>query len=293
MRVDEQFRELNRLNGLLLHYFSSDRLLNQCLSPDNTLLLSMSPQRADVLLKLEKEIAHLLADTDALLLGYEQYLLTGAKGKETTDKITTAQASLEVLKGRVNQIQQRVETQLVAVTAGLTTAQELLPDPVCFRQWRMDCVALRDSLLQLSLPRQADEVNSIHDIIFLIHQWFVDMLGDIAVASGQGEKIKKSKKLTMVNFPSPHSVGIFGDECAAALEGYGSYNTVLNMDGVCIINTQINYHKGVIEVIENGPGGKDRTLKVRMIDDFNSSWVAASKPQGLDGKFTRFLSWRY
>ncbi|MBO9482782.1 PEP/pyruvate-binding domain-containing protein [Salinisphaera sp. G21_0] len=290
MRVDEQFRELNRLNGLLLHYFSRDRLLNQCLSPDNNLLLSMSPQRAEVLLKLEEEIAHLLADTNALLLGYEQYLLTGAKGEDATDKITTALDSLEVLKGRVNQIQQRVATQLVAVTAGLTTAQELLPDPVCFRQWRMDCVALRDSLLQLSLPRQADEVDSIHDIVFLIHQWFVDMLGDIAVASGQGETIKKSKKLTMVHFPSPNSVDIFTDECAAALEGFGSDNTVLNMDGVCIINTQINYHKGVIEVMADGPGGKGRTLKVRMVDDFNSRWVTSSNPKGRDGKCKRFFN---
>ncbi|MGO0309346.1 PEP/pyruvate-binding domain-containing protein [Endozoicomonas acroporae] len=288
MRVDEQFRELNRLNGLLLHYFSRDRLLNQCLSSDNNLLLSMSPQRAEVLLKLEEEIAHLLADTDALLLGYEQYLLTGAKGEETTEKITTALASLEVLKGRVNQIQKRVATQLVAVTAGLTTAQELLPDPVCFRQWRMDCVALRDSLLQLSLPRQADEVDSIHDIVFLIHQWFVDMLGDIAVASGQGETIKKSKKVTMVNFPSPHSADMLGDKCATALEEYGVHNTVLNMDGVCIINTKIKYHKGVIEVIENGPGGKGRTLKIRMVDDFRSASDLESGAW-LEGKLKRFF----
>ncbi len=283
VRVDHQFKWLNSQNTRLLQYFDRDGLINRCLSPEGTILVSMSPQRHQILNALNDEIAHFFADTDALLKGYGNYLNAGTEGENTLPKITTYLESLENLKTRVGEIKAKVNTGLERITEGFAENNELLHNPANFSQWQMDCQDLKNHLQALSQPQTADQVRSVHDIIFLVHKSFVDILADVASASGQGVTEQKSEVVTFVNFNTPGMAKLLDDQCAAVLENYGNRNTVLNMDGVSIISTDINHHKGVIELVDKGAGSQGRLMRVRMIDNLNDN------PTCPEGKFKRFL----
>ena len=282
-QVDHQFKWLNSQNTRLLQYFERDGLINRCLSPEGTVLVSMSPQRHQILSSLQDEISHFLADTDALVQGYGNYLNEGEKGENTSPKIKSYLENLEVLKARVSDIKAKVNMGLERITEGLLSDDELLKNPGNFSQWQADCQDLKNSLQELSQPRTADQVRSIHDTIFLIHKSFVGILADVANASGQGTVNKASDRVTFVNFNSLGMTKLLDDQHAKQLENYGNRNTVLNMDGVSIISTDINYHKGVIELIDKGAGSQGRLMRVRMIDNFKDT-----EPH-VEGKFKRYL----
>ena len=267
-RVDQQFQELTRLNTHMLDYFSAHRLLNQCLSPDNSLLLSMSPQRGQVMSQLLHEVAHLLADTESLLCGYERFLQTGLSGDPNSSRLANRLTRLETLRRSFESVQKQVTEQLQAVARGLCPDRELLSAPGNFRQWHRDCQALQNTLQKLCLPKVPEAVASIHDIVFLVHSWFVDILGEVAMASGQGVRLNRSHRLELVNFPSPDMINMLSDEDVQLLEKYGRRHTVLNLDGMSIITTEIKYHHGSIELIEHAGGDKGRTLRMTMADSF-------------------------
>ncbi|WP_067581801.1 PEP/pyruvate-binding domain-containing protein [Endozoicomonas ascidiicola] len=282
-RVDHQFKWLNGQNTRLLQYFDRDALINRCLSPEGAVLISMSPQRHQILRSLKDEVSHFLSDTDALLQGYGDYLNEGSKGEETPPKIKSYLQNLETLKTRSGEIKAKVNTGLDRITKGLLDGNELLQKTGDFSQWQTDCQDLKNSLQALSQPRTADQVRSIHDTVFLVHKSFVDILAEVANGSGHGEVVKKSNRVTFVNFNTPGMTQLLDDQCASALENYGHHNTVLNMDGVSIISTDINYHKGVIELIDKGAGSQGRLMRLRMIDNFKDT------RSHYEGKFKRFL----
>ncbi|WP_299735084.1 PEP/pyruvate-binding domain-containing protein [uncultured Endozoicomonas sp.] len=282
-RVDHQFKWLNGQNTRLLQYFDRDALINRCLSPEGAVLISMSPQRHQILRCLNDEVSHFLSDTDALLQGYGDYLNEGSKGEETPPNIKYYLENLEALKTRLSEIKAKVNTGLDRITKGLLDGDKLLQKTGDFSQWQTDCQNLKNSLQSLSQPRTAHQVRSIHDTVFLVHKSFVDILADVANASGRGEVVKKSNRVTFVNFNTPRMTQLLDDQCASALEHYGRHNTVLNMDGVSIISTDINYHKGVIELVDKGAGSQGRLMRLRMVDNFKDTNTS------YEGKFKRFL----
>ncbi|MDD7805903.1 MAG: PEP/pyruvate-binding domain-containing protein [Endozoicomonas sp. (ex Botrylloides leachii)] len=282
-RVDHQFQWLNGQNKRLLDYFNGEGLISRCLSPEGTILVSMSSQRPAILKALKNEVAHVFSDIDALLKGYETYLKAGTKGEGIPKKIKEYLAALGELKTQTDQIKEKVNNDLDKVTKGLMDGDELLQNIGDFSQWQAACQSLRSRLQQLSQPRCVNHIESIHDIIFLVHKNFVDILADVANASGQGTSNKTSDQVTIVNFKMPGMTQLLDDHCIAELEHYGNKNTVLNMDGVSIISTDINYHKGVIELIDKGAGNQGRLMRIRVLDSF-SEGIAH-----LGGKFKRFL----
>ncbi|WOG30415.1 DUF4116 domain-containing protein [Endozoicomonas sp. 8E] len=267
LQVASGFKWLTDQNARLLAFFAPGGGLDGLANP---LKLSMSPQRSRILAETKDSVNRLVYGAEALLQGYRAFLqLAGEKG---SPEVQLLRDELPQLISRFETLQKTIQSGLESVILPMQAAEEGRLFPGIFRQWLADCHKLQSDLQALN-PRKAEQVRSVHELIFALHQRFVEALAPVTLASGQG-RISTEKKITYVDCTTPGGSG--GKVPLLRLSGKALVEqsmhpvTVVSMDDALMVNLELGHHFGLIEALECAEGGKERTLRLRFSDQFQS-----------------------
>ena len=292
-RVEQGFLWLHAQNQRVLNYFLRGQLLDLCLAPGHNKLLSMSPDRAQVLQALKVEIEKFLQDAQHLVEGYERFLqlyTSGAVPKkpgmnkaeyllkdsnnlfnqycEQTDQVRHLLNGVQALKERLTTIKSQVQNLANKITDPMITRQELPEQPIDYQQWLNDGETLINELQQLNQPSTVDGIDSAHDLVFYIHKQFIAALEPVASLSGQGV-VEKEGNVTISNFVSDKSQSLLTEPIKNALHIAGK-SVVLSLSTACIANIQLGVHACTLAMFEHGEGGKGRKLHLVLSDNLRS-----------------------
>ncbi|WP_257264235.1 PEP/pyruvate-binding domain-containing protein [Endozoicomonas sp. ONNA2] len=278
-QVARAFHWLTDQNARLLALFAPDGGLG-CLA--HPIKLSMSPQRLQLVAATRDSINRLIHGAEALLGGYHAFLLLA--GDSSSDQVKSLLAELPLLSTRFKMLKQTI-----------TSRVKMLIDPLCageaqplsegmFALWLAACHQLQ-SCLQALNPREAEQVRSVHELIFALHKRFVEALGPVTLDSRQG-KISNEGCITYIDCTNPGGSGVeiplLNPSIKDALNNLAKSGTVVSMDDALIVNLVLGTHVCVIELLEQAEGGKERILRLKVSDCFE-------KPDGSDkpGKLKR------
>ena len=269
-RIDTAFRWLTEQNARLLAFFASGAGLD-CLSSPIT--LSMSVQRSQIVAAACTCINQLVQGTEALLYGYQAYLPPDVDEpliKPMLDELPELITRFGVLK-------QTITSRLDTISSYLAAPPE---SPRRFQEWMATCQQLQSCLQELH-PREAYLVRSVHDLIFILHQRFVDALRVVVLVSGQG-KLTRNGDITCVDYFLPGEEGLLRASTKASIQRMWKESTLVNMADALFVCLSLGQHIAVIELLEQAEGGKGRTLRLRFTEKFHS-------PDGSDapGKLKR------
>ncbi|WP_422441771.1 MULTISPECIES: DUF4116 domain-containing protein [unclassified Endozoicomonas] len=267
LQVASGFKWLTDQNARLLAFFAPGGGLDGLANP---LKLSMSPQRSRILAETKVSVNRLVYGAEALLQGYWAFLqLAGEKG---SPEVQLLRDELQQLISRFETLQKTIQSGLESVILPMQAAEEGRPFPGIFRQWLADCHKLQSDLQSLN-PWKAEQVLSVHELIFALHQRFVEALAPVTLASGQG-RISTEKKITYVDCTTPGGsdgkVPLLRQSGKALLEQSRHPVTVVSLDDALLVNLELGHHLGLIEALECAEGGKERTLRLRFSDRFRS-----------------------
>ncbi|WP_422474909.1 PEP/pyruvate-binding domain-containing protein [Endozoicomonas sp. ALB032] len=264
-QVASGFQWLTDQNARLLAFFATGGGLD-CLA--NPVKLSMSPQRSKLLAETLDSVNRLVHGAQALLDGYGAFLQLAVK--QSSDRVESLRQELPLLSNRFEMLKQTIQSGLERITLPMQAAEEEKLSPVSFRQWLADCHQLQ-SCLQALNPKSAEQVRSVHELIFALHQRFVEALAPVTLDSGQG-------RLSREGFVDYVDCTVRGnlDEKAAILSPNGKTlikalrrrGTVITMDEAVIVNLNLGSHVSLIELLEHAEGGKGRTLRLTFSDQF-------------------------
>ncbi len=263
LEVASGFQWLTDQNARLLAFFAPGGGLD-CLA--NPVKLSMSPQRSRILAETKDNVKRLVHGAQALLQGYRAFLkLAGEKG---SSEVQLLRDELPQLISRFERLKRIIRSgrQCISIPPQQSRTEGLLS----FRAWLAVCHLLQ-SVLQALNPKEAEQVRSVHELIFALHQRFVNALAPVTLDSGQG-KIFTVDKITYVDCTTPGKkaslLSCIGEIYINKLQCSG---TVVSMDDALIVNLKLGAHMSLIELLEDAEGGKGRTLRLRFSDNFDSN----------------------
>ncbi|WP_257287418.1 DUF4116 domain-containing protein [Endozoicomonas sp. SESOKO2] len=261
-QVARGFQWLTDQNARLLAFFAPGGGLD-CLA--NPIKLSMSPQRSELLAVTRDNVNRLVHGAEALLDGYNSFLQLA--GISDLSKVEPWLDELPQLTNRFKALKETIQSELKSVIQPVQAPEE---GQLSFRQWVLACRQLQSSLQALN-PGKAEQVLSVHELIFALHQRFVKALAPVALASGQG-KISRIWPVTYADCRTPggpvKKVPLFSRSCKASLVRSECPATVIIMDDALIVNLELGHHVGLIELLEHAEGGKGRTLRLKFSDRF-------------------------
>ena len=268
-QVATAFRWLTDQNARLLAFFAPGGGLD-CLA--NPIKLSMSAQRTEILAVTQDNINLLILGTQAMLDGYQAFLQLAGDGRSR--ELKPLQDELASSIPRFETLKQNIKSELESVALPMKAGEEVQVSPGRFRQWIEDCHQLHRRL-QAFCPKIANEVRSVHDLIYLLHQSFVRALAPVTLASRQG-KVSRERNITYFDYTSPEQeVGLLSPSCKTAIEKSKCSVTVASMDDALIVNLNLGNHMSLIELLERAEGVKRRTLRLTFSDLFR-------RPDGSD-----------
>ncbi|WP_257279750.1 DUF4116 domain-containing protein [Endozoicomonas sp. ISHI1] len=286
-RVDTGFAWLNRQNNRLLDYFRADRLLSHCLGPGRSKAISMSANRSDLLPQLGMEIHLLQDDLQRFLSGYRRFLNLAAGYESSTihSKVKPFINELPLLEKQWSCLKDAIDDLYTKVVMPLASRGELPARRTNFRQWLRDCQTLLDKLQKLTQPNKVNEIYSVHDLIYWLHQQFVSALAPVAEASGQGQITEITEDRTLIDVLPRGVPGLLDDNCISVLSKLCVVELdMLNMVDAAFINATLGVHVCTIAMLEQAEGGKGRTLRLDISDNFSQD----GKNKHLQGKLKRF-----
>ncbi|WP_422137876.1 DUF4116 domain-containing protein [Endozoicomonas sp. ALC020] len=276
--VASGFQWLVDQNARLLAFFAPGGGLD-CLA--DPIKLSMSPERLKIMSETEDDVTLLLQGAEALLGGYRAFLLLA--GEHLSPQLESLHDELPQLINRFGTLKETIGSALKRIILPLQAGEALKLCPDMFRQWMATCHHLQSSLQALH-PLEAEQVQSVHDLIFALHQRFVKALAMVSLASGQG-KVSTEQEVTYVDCTPPgDKTALLNQTCKAAIEKMRINATVVNMVDAVIVNLNFGNHVGIIELLEQAEGGKKRTLRLTFSDQFYS-------PDGSDQPFRLKRMW--
>ncbi|WP_422474877.1 PEP/pyruvate-binding domain-containing protein [Endozoicomonas sp. ALB032] len=268
-QVTSGFEWLTDQNARLLAFFAPGRGLD-CLA--NPIKLSMSPRRSELLAETSDKINQLIHGADALLEGYRAFL--NLAGDKDLQKVQPLLNELQLLINRFATLKETILSGLKTIIRSLQSDEKEQLSTGAFRQWVANCHQLQFSLQALN-PRETEQVRSVHELIFALHQRFVEALAPVALASGQG-RISTENKITYVDCTTPGAEAPLLRPCdKTSIQRSGRRGTVLSMNDALIVNLKLGYHVAVIELFRDAEGGKGHTLRLKFSDRFD-------KPDGSD-----------
>ncbi|WP_257287331.1 PEP/pyruvate-binding domain-containing protein [Endozoicomonas sp. SESOKO2] len=262
-QVASGFKWLTEQNARLLALYSPGGGLD-CLA--NPVKLSMSPQRSNLLAQTKDRVNLLIHGAEALLEGYRAFLLLA--GSRRAPRVERLLDELPQLINRFETLKQTIRSGLEVVILPLDGSEK---GQVSFRQWVVACQQLQ-SCLQMLNPSEAEQVRSVHELIFALHQRFVKALAPVTLAAGQG-RLTREEEVAYVDCTTPGGSGesaiLLSPSCKASLKELDRPATVVSMDGALIVNLKLGSHMGLIELLEDAEGGKGRTLRLTFSDEFD------------------------
>ncbi len=265
-RVASCFRWLTDQNALLLSFFAPGGGLG-CLA--NPIKLSMSPQRAKLLGETRDNVNRLIYGAEEMLEGYDAFLRLA--GKSCSREVQSLRDEFPELGNRFGTLKETIQSRLESIVLPMQAAEEGRVSRREFCQWVAACQQLQSSLQALN-PGEAEQVRSVHELIFALHQRFVEALAPVTLASGQGRS-SKIGRISYVDCTTPCKktplLSRSGEETMARLEFRG---TVIHMNNALIVTLPLGNHKSVIELLEHAEAGKGRTLRLTFSDTFDAEW---------------------
>ncbi|WOG25662.1 DUF4116 domain-containing protein [Endozoicomonas sp. 8E] len=275
-QVGSGFQWLTDQNARLLALFAPGSGLDSLVNP---IKLSMSPQRTKRLVETRDNVNRLIHGAEALLDGYQAFLrLAGHRG---SPKVGRLLEELQQLFNRFEALKQIIRSGLERIIKPMQIAEDGQLSTGMFRSWVADCHQLK-SCLQALNPQEAEQVRSVHELIFVLHQCFVKALAPVTLASGQG-RISGENNITYVDCTTPgEEAPLLRISDKASMEELELSGTVISMDEAVIVNLELGSHVGLIELLEQADGGKGRTLRLTFSDKFDATYDY-DKP----GKFRR------
>ncbi|WP_067586832.1 PEP/pyruvate-binding domain-containing protein [Endozoicomonas ascidiicola] len=271
MRPEEGFAWLTQQNERLLQYFHTDRLLHQCLSPEQSKVFSMSADRQIVAQQLQLEIKHFTDDVMAFLAGYQRLL--ELHNDAADHSIQSFKSELSILSSRLGGMTRQVTEAGARIVNGLVESGNNKIDPLGYRAWLNECRTLKNTIQSLSQPDSAGAINSFHDAIYFIHKRFVDALVPVALGSGQGSSndIKVGEVTgTRINFLKPGEVSLADQQCLDALAEFDCDGaTVLDLPTAYRVSAKLGIHVCEVEMFEQAEGGKGRKIRATFSDEFS------------------------
>ncbi|MDP0562886.1 MAG: DUF4116 domain-containing protein [Candidatus Endonucleobacter sp. (ex Gigantidas childressi)] len=280
-RPDEGFAWMTQQNSRLLDYFHSNRLFQKCLTEEQSKMLSMSPQRAEIATQLQKEVQHFTEDMAGFMEGYERFL---ALAGETYDpEIQSCRRDLDLLRQKLVNIQQQVTEGCKRVIAPLQS-EHSEKNPGNYRSWLNATRDLKETLQLLGSPTDAESIESYHDAILFIHKRFVEALPAVAIASGMGTIIKHGENdlQTFVSFLKSDDSSLLNEACQNSLQGFNCKTTVLNLPTAVRVSAELGVHACEVEMFEQAEAGKGRKLRLVLSDNLDDDCR-------INGKLKRFL----
>ncbi|WP_448216741.1 PEP/pyruvate-binding domain-containing protein [Endozoicomonas sp. 2B-B] len=263
-QVASGFQWLTDQNARLLAFFATGGGLD-CLA--NPVKLSMSPQRSKLLAETLDSVNRLVHGAQALLDGYGAFLQLAVK--QSSDRVESLRQELPLLSNRFEMLKQTIQYGLERITLPMQAAEEEKLSPVSFRQWLADCHQLQ-SCLQALNTKSAEQVRSVHELIFTLHQRFVEALAPVTLASGPGE-VSTENNITYVDCTTPGAgAPLLRQSDKIFIEESGRSGTVVSMDDALIVNLKLGSHMSLVELLENAEGGKGRTLRLKFSDQFQN-----------------------
>ncbi|USE35937.1 DUF4116 domain-containing protein [Endozoicomonas sp. SCSIO W0465] len=263
-QVATAFHWLTDQNARLLAFFAPGGGLG-CLA--NPIKLSMSAQRSELLAATQTRTKQLIQGAEALLDGYRAFLQLA--GDRHSPQLQPLRDELPQLMTRFETLKQTIGSGLERITLPLRADEKLPVSPGTFRQWVADCHQLQ-SCLQALNPLRAEQVRSVHDLIFALHQRFVKALGPVTLASGQGT-LSTEEAISYVDCTPPgEEAGLLRPSGKTSIEALGRIGTVVSMVDALIVNLRLGHHISLIELLEHAEGGKGRTLRLTFSDRFCS-----------------------
>ncbi|WP_257280769.1 DUF4116 domain-containing protein [Endozoicomonas sp. ISHI1] len=265
-QVGRGFQWLTDQNARLLSFFAPGGGLD-CLA--NPIKLSMSPQRSKILAETRENVNRLIHGAEALLEGYDAFLRLAVK--KCSREVQSLRDEFPELSNRFKTLKESIQSKLESIILPMQAAEEGQVSRREFLQWVADCQQLQSSLQALN-PGEAEQVRSVHELIFALHQRFVNALAPVSLASGQG-RLSEEKLVTYVDFTTLVKSGekamLLSPSGKAVIEKLRcSEITVVSMDDALIVNLLLGRHTSVIELLENAEGGKGRTLRLKFSDEF-------------------------
>ena len=271
-RVEQGFLWLHAQNQRVLNYFQRGRLLDLCLAPGHNKLLSMSPQRTEVLQAMKVEFDNFLQDLEYLVEGYEQFLnlhsLSELSKEQDIEKVRPFLEDIQPLKERLTTIKSQVQNLANKITEPMITHQELPEQPIDYQQWLNDGETLINELQQLNQPRVVMDIRSAHDLVFYIHKQFIAALEPVASLSAQGV-VEKMGISTISSFLSDKSESLFTESMKEAINSTYKF-VVLDLPTACIASIRLGMHACTLAMFEHSEGGKGRKLQFTFSDDMSS-----------------------
>ncbi|WP_257291743.1 PEP/pyruvate-binding domain-containing protein, partial [Endozoicomonas sp. ONNA1] len=168
--VASGFQWLTDQNARLLAFFAPGGGLD-CLA--NPIKLSMSPQRSKLLAETIDNVNRLIQGAEKLLHGYRAFLQLAIESRSSVvDQLLN---ELPQLICRFGTLKQTIRSVLKSIIQPMRASEEGRIYRRSFRQWIEDCYQLQCHLQALK-PNTADQVRSVHELIFTLHQRFVEAL---------------------------------------------------------------------------------------------------------------------
>ena len=268
-RPDIAFKNLHDLNYILLDYFDADSWLTRCFTEKSMLLLSMAPHRIEILKEATEEIGQLFATFDLFLSGYQQYLQLGIQPATDSEELQQKLAETKQLTARFNTIKTQVNNYFDNILQQFTSIANQTIAKGDFSQLLQNATKIFTDTQKLNIPKTINEINSLHDIILWIHREFIEILAPVAINSGLGV-ITRHTKFTSILFSNTEEQQLIKNICVALLNNIHVYGTptIVIMENIVIVTIQLGIHICTIEMLEHAEAGKERTLKLKLSDDF-------------------------
>ncbi|MDD7804220.1 MAG: DUF4116 domain-containing protein, partial [Endozoicomonas sp. (ex Botrylloides leachii)] len=272
-KPQEGFAWLSQQNDRLLNYFHTDRLFHQCLSPQQSKVLSMSGNRESITQQLHNEANHFCEQADALLSGYEQFLALA--GNTDNALISDYRNELTVFKTKLIELTTVVKKQTAKITSAFQPSTGIL-ETNRYETWLAQCQQLRSILQDLNQPKAASAINSLHDLIFFIHRRFVDGLPVVAEQSGQGRTVGfEHRDLSSIEgkwtqFVKDGEYGLLNADIGSALSTFDGEVTIVNLSTAFRLNARLGNHICEAAMFEQAEGGKGRKIKLSFSDEFTT-----------------------
>ncbi|WP_422133554.1 DUF4116 domain-containing protein [Endozoicomonas sp. ALD040] len=286
-RVDDGFAWLNRQNHRLLDYFHPDRITSRCLGPGRSKAVSMSANRSKLLQQLDLEIQQLQKDLDLFVSGYQHFLglATASESNTAPSKVKPFTEVIHLLEKHCKSLKDAIDKLRLKVVLPLTTELELPDQPANFRQWLSDCQTLQDRLQKLTRPISVLDISSAHDLVYWLHQQFVLALDSVAEASGQGQITKITDARVLINILPQGALGLLNDKCMSVASKLPITRLrMLNMVDAAFVSAKLGVHVCTISMLEEAEGGRGRTLRLDISDNFSENGFNTH----LQGKLKRF-----
>jgi hypothetical protein len=227
----------------------------------------------------------MLNDLQEFLEGYKSLVQKGIK-KNSSDKNTIflngKLSEITQLEIKLKQISSEVTNKIENISTQLNSSSEELLKTGSFQQLLKDAEHISNIMQQLNTPKSVNDARTAHDLIWILHKRMFEVLTPAAINSNSGKSIKVSENIKAVHFSDNKEQLRLAKSCYASCEKVNRKGDITIFDDAITASFNLGVHKCTIEMLQQADGGKGKTLKLQLSDNFLAT-------KNYQGKLKRFF----